>query len=142
MAIMTLGAIRISGFSPSGASVRFDNDPDTYKREWPRRQSIEEGLAGAVTKQDAGRFAKDMVIRLDSGPTQWLNKSTVDILDEYAGRKGATFVFTDGEDNQFLVTIESFEADQAKGMPELYTYSMTLHVFGITLLRGSAYTGS
>jgi len=122
-----LGLITITPVSPAGSGVQLDTDPETYKTEWPRRQSIHEGIDGAVTKQDFGRITKDITIMLDSGPNQWLNKSTVKALEALSVVKRQLVKFEDGEGNVYnTCTIEDFSPNQAKGMRGLYTYTLVL----------------
>lgn len=142
MSIPTTGLITIASLSPSGSTVQLDTDPEVYQRAWPRRQSVRKGAMGAGKKQDFGLWAKDMTVHLDSGKSQWLNVGTVRTLNEFKARRGATFTFADGEGNSFTVTIESFDPDQAKGMKDLYTYTMDLQVWAITTLLGQSYTGN
>lgn len=141
MSIPVIGKMTIEGLSPTGAKLTWTTDPETYTIDWPRRQDIIEGLAGAVTKQDSGRVAKDLVLRLDSGNNQWLNLDFVKALEDYTARKGATFTFKDAEGNEYTVTIEDFTPYQAPGMQDLFRYKMEMHVFGITKRFGDTYGG-
>ena len=135
-AIPKLGLITITPVSPAGSAIQLDTDPETYTTEWPRRQSIHEGIDGAVTKQDFGRIPKDMVIKLESGPNQWLNKSTVKAIEALSLVKRQLVKLEDGEGNVYNpCTIEEFNPNQAKGMAGLYTYTLVLHVFDASPTR-------
>lgn len=142
LTIEAVGLIVLSTIPSSGSAVdlRLSTDPATYKRKWPRRQSIRKGI-DSTTKQEFGRKAKDMELHFESGATQFLDKATARTLDEWAGRKGARFRFRDGEGNDYTVTIEAFDTDQAYGYKDLYVYTLDLHVWAIALRLGNSYTG-
>ena len=120
--------------------VRFTTDPKVYEPEWPKRYSVHAGLGGALTIQDFGRYAKDMVLRLQSSG-QWLDKATVNAIDARAGTKGAAYTFQDWVGTVASVFITSFKPTPTH-VPDLYEYELELHVLTLTALRGSAYGGT
>jgi len=97
-----------------------------------------------VTVQDFGKFAKDCVVRADSGSTQWINKDVVQAMDKNEQIKGGTWQLEDFEGNDFVVSIEKWAPVMVKGMAiaGLYTYELALRVHSMTTLRGSAYMGN
>lgn len=134
MAISARGTVYLGG-------VRFTCDPAVYERQWPKRVSVHEGLQGAVTVQDFGRFAKDMVLRLESGEQQLMERTTVAALDAMAGTRGATYTLTDWTGLECTVHIQAFEADPTF-LGTLHRYRLSLRVLSIAKLYGATYTGS
>ncbi len=122
-------------------SYQFTSDPDSYERQWPKRASEHETVGGGRTIQDFGRFAKDMLLTLQSGQNQYIEKSLVDQLDTLAGTRGATYALVDWEGTEATVFILRFDPVHAK-ISTLYRYTMTLRVVTLTKLRGASYSGS
>jgi len=142
MAIPTLGKITLTVVSGGGSSITLTTDPDTYVLEWPPRRSYFPHIGGGV-KQDFGKFAVDCVVKMQSGASQWLNKSVVIAMDTNDAIKGATWRLQDFEGNDFTVSIDKWSPVVAKGMAlvGLYTYELDLRVKAMSKLRGASYTG-
>lgn len=135
MTITARGLISIGG-------VQLTTDPETYEAfNWPKRWSKHPGIAGATVIQDFGRFARDLVLRLVSGRSQFLHEDVVKAIQTAHGTKGALYALTDWMGNEFDVYIADF-TPVPSGLPELYTYTLELHVWTITKLFGTSYGGS
>ena len=120
---------------------RFTTDPAVYERQWPKRASEHPGIGGSLTIQDFGRFAKDMLLTLQSGEQQYMEQDLVETLDGMAGTPGATYTLTDWSGNEFTVFILAFDP-KPTFLGTLFTYTMRLRVLAITTLWGTSYSGS
>lgn len=143
--IPTIGKVFL-GTKVSGAflaTAQFTTDPK-IQRNWPQRQSVHRGVQGTVTVQDFGKFAKDMVLMLES-ETNWINTSFKNYVDGLMAVRGAVYDYKDYMGTEAVVKIISFEAKPTfirDGVLVLYEYSMELQVLALIKLDGVAYGGS
>jgi len=144
MPIPTRGLVTLTVISGGGSSVTLTTDPETYGLEWNKRRSVFQGISGSVTVQDFGKFAKDCVVIMQSGASQWLNKSVVTAMDANDAIKGGKWRLEDFEGNDFTVSIEKWMPVVSKGMAlaGLYVYELDLRVHAMAKLRGVTYSGS
>lgn len=142
MSIPTLGTVTLTAISGGGSSVTLTTDPDTYELDWPKRRSVFQVIEDVVV-QDFGKWAKDCVVKMQSGATQWLNKSVVTEMDANEAIRGGTWRLQDFEGNDFTVSIEKWAPVVSKGMAMvgLYVYELDLRVHAMSKLRGVNYTG-
>lgn len=129
-------------------TLQFTADPEDYARQWARRATVLPGIGGAVTIQDFGRFAKDLVLLLRSGPRQLMDHTLVTALDARAGTRGAVYAYRDWAGLEATVFIVEFRPT-ATFLPDLevplgclYTWELTLQVTTLSKLYGAAYAGS
>ena len=135
MSLTARGLITIGG-------VQLTTDPDVYECfNWPKRWSKHPGIDGSVVIQDFGKVARDLVLQLQSGGSQFLNEDTVKAIQAADAVKGALYALTDWMGNDFDVFIGNFHPVPTR-LPGLYTYSMELHVWTINKLFGASYGGS
>lgn len=121
--------------------VTFSTDPETYEPlNWQKRANVRRGLAGAVTIQDYGTFAKDNTLRLESGD-QYVDQEFVAIMHAKFRTRGATYTLLDWLGNEFVVFITEF-VPVPTFIGDLWTYSMSLQVLDIPSLFSTNYTGS
>jgi len=141
VAIPTRGTVILTALGTLGRSVTLTTDPTSYGFVWPKRQAKYRGLGGSVTTQEFGKHARDAVIHLESG-TQWLNVDVVRDMDWNDALRGEAWRLQDSEGNDCTVRIETWSPVKARGMPELYEYTLDLEILAIAVLRGQDYTGT
>ena len=129
--------------------VQWTTDPEVYQPfNWPRRQSIDQGIGRSVTIQDFGRTEKDLTVHMESGENQMLASACVDALD--ALNDGTPHTFKDFLGNEYSVVMIDFTPVPTR-LPDLdgngaiigqlYRYTMNLRVLSISKLRGVTYSG-
>jgi len=129
------------------ATVTVTHDPATYDPlDWPPRQTVQKVIGGGpgtgTVRQTRGKFLSDIVIHVNTGPTQWWNKDLVQTILGWTQTPDATYRLSDSEGNAFIVAIDDFHPVPVYGLEGLYTASLELGVLGIEALLGQPYTGN
>ena len=120
--------------------TQFPCDPGVYEpMRWAKRLSLHQGIGNSVTIQDFGITVKDLVIRLESGPNQFLDTIAVKALHGLFRTLGGEWTLTDWLGNQMTVFIADFEPKFFT--VDLWTYTMTLLVRSATKLLDTTYSG-
>lgn len=133
------GELVLSPVAPTPGAELTLNDPDTYTRDWPKRKSVHQ-VIGDTVEQDFGLYAADCVVTAVWANGQYLDKTHVQALHEWRATAGAELRLSDGEGNEFTVTINSFAEKRA--VADLYHGSLELQVTSMTAYLGQAYTGN
>lgn len=134
--IRTMGKVFLDG-------VQFTTDPQ-IQRAWPPRRSKLMGIAGSVTQQDFGRFAKDMRLTLTSG-NNYVNQAFVQAIEQRMLVRLAGYSYIDYQGIDADVVIVDFQPSPTfikDGPGVLFTYTMVLDVLTLRKLNFATYTGA
>lgn len=134
--IRTMGKVFLGG-------TQFTTDPQ-IQRSWPPRRSKLLGIAGSVTYQDFGRFAKDMKLTLSSGQN-YVNQAFVSAIEDKMLARLSVYTYADYQGIEGDVVITDFVATPTfikDGAGVLFTYTLTLDVISLRKLNFKTYTGN